>query len=143
MPPLLDNKNPTAKSVFAPAALLREARRQKGLAATDVPPICILDPDGDIVRRLKASGESQTLPSDWPCYHTELCTFALGRKSCRHCWLRRRCAFCRLGGGATFRQRLSTADQHHLRRPNHICWQELPYFVVIDRALRDEGTSYH
>jgi len=51
VPPLLDNKNPAAKSVFAPAALLREARRQKGLAATNVPSICVLDPDGDIVRR--------------------------------------------------------------------------------------------
>src|SRR6266567_324479 len=30
MPPLLDNKNPSSPSVFRPAALLREARRQKG-----------------------------------------------------------------------------------------------------------------
>ena len=37
MPPLLDNKNPSAKSVFAPSALLREARRQKGLATVNVP----------------------------------------------------------------------------------------------------------
>ena len=48
MPPLLDNKNPAAKSVFAPSALLREARRQKGLATVSVPSICVLDPDGDI-----------------------------------------------------------------------------------------------
>ena len=60
MPPLLDNKNPSSESVFSPAALLREARRQKGLAAVDVPPVCVLDPDGDIVRRLRRDGRAQT-----------------------------------------------------------------------------------
>jgi hypothetical protein len=39
--------------------LLREARRQKGLATIDVPPVCILDPDGDIVRRLKDSSQAK------------------------------------------------------------------------------------
>jgi hypothetical protein len=33
---ILDNKDPDASSVFEPAALLREARRQKGLSLTDV-----------------------------------------------------------------------------------------------------------
>ena len=58
MPPLLKNKNPAAKSVFAPSALLREARRQKGLATVSVPPVCVLDPDGDIVRSLKMTGKA-------------------------------------------------------------------------------------
>jgi hypothetical protein len=58
-------------------ALLREARRQKGLATAIVPSICVLDPDGDIVRRLKATGKAR-LANDWPCYHTELYTFTLG-----------------------------------------------------------------
>jgi hypothetical protein len=53
---ILDNKEPSAPSVFRPEALLREARRQKALAAVDVPAICILDPDGDIVRRLRREG---------------------------------------------------------------------------------------
>ena len=56
LPPILDNKHPDAPSVFEPAALLREARRQKSQAVIAVPPVCILDPDGDIVRRLKRSG---------------------------------------------------------------------------------------
>jgi hypothetical protein len=46
-PPILDHKDPDAPSVFAPVALLREARRQKKLSVVDVPPICILDPDGE------------------------------------------------------------------------------------------------
>ena len=55
MTSIRDCKNTSAPSVFLPAALLREARRQKGLAAVDVPPVCILDPDGDIVRRLRTA----------------------------------------------------------------------------------------
>src|SRR6476469_11198744 len=77
MPPLLNNKNHSAKSVLAPSALLREARRQKGLATVSVPSVCVLDPDGDIVRRLKATGQAHPA-DDWPCYHTELYTFAVG-----------------------------------------------------------------
>ena len=76
MPSILDNKNTSAPSVFQPAALLREARRQKGLAAVNVPPVCILDPDGDIVRRLRQTDAAQAFES-WPCYHTRLDTFTL------------------------------------------------------------------
>jgi hypothetical protein len=76
MPSILDNKNTTAPSVFRPAALLREARRQRGLASVDVPAICILDPDGDMVRRMRESGEAKPF-TGWACYHTQLDTFAL------------------------------------------------------------------
>ena len=79
-PPILDSKQLDAASVFEPAALLREARRQKGLATVDVPPVCILDPDGDIVRRLKNSGEAKRFDA-WPCYHTDLYAFPLAAKS--------------------------------------------------------------
>src|SRR5215212_11915782 len=76
MPSILDNKNTASPSVFEPAALLREARRQKGLPAVDVPAICILDPDGDIVRRLRQEGRARPFEG-WPCYHTQLDTFDL------------------------------------------------------------------
>jgi hypothetical protein len=52
--PILRNKHYAAAPVFAPESLLREARRQKDLPNTPVPEICILDPDGDIVRYLRA-----------------------------------------------------------------------------------------
>ena len=76
MTAILDNKNRSAPSVFRPAALLREARRQKGLPAVDVPAVCILDPDGDIVRRLRKEGRSKPFEG-WPCYHTQLDAFEL------------------------------------------------------------------
>jgi hypothetical protein len=53
VPPILDNKHPSAPSVFLPAALMREARRQKNIKETDVPAVCLLDPDGDLVRHLR------------------------------------------------------------------------------------------
>lgn len=77
MPPLLDNKNPNAPSVFIATALLREARRQKGVTKSDVPAVCVLDPDGDIVRHLKATSRAH-LVTEWPCYHTELYKFKIG-----------------------------------------------------------------
>src|ERR1700692_1636068 len=78
--PIVDNKDPDAASVFEPAALLREARRQKGLAAADVPLVCNLDPDGDIVRRLKKSTQAKRFEA-WPCYPTDLYTFPLGEQT--------------------------------------------------------------
>jgi Phosphorylase superfamily len=141
VPPLLDNKNPAAKSVFAPAALLREARRQKGLAATNVPSICVLDPDGDIVRRLKANGDAR-IANDWPCYHTELYTFTLGGKPVGIIGCAVGAPFAVLIAEELFasgcRILISITSAGQITPAG-----KLPYFVVIDRALRDEGTSYH
>jgi hypothetical protein len=58
-------------SVFRPESLLREARRQRGLEAGRVPDVCLLDPDGDVVRWLQQSGRGLRSAS-WACYHTEL-----------------------------------------------------------------------
>lgn len=141
MPPLFDNKDPAAKSVFAPSALLREARRQKGLETVSVPSICVLDPDGDIVHRLKASGQAR-VANDWPCYHTELYTFAFGEHLVGIVGCAVGAPFAVLiaeelfASGCRFLISVTSAGQiTPAGKP--------PYFVVIDRALRDEGTSYH
>jgi uridine phosphorylase len=141
MPPLLKNKNPAAASVFSPAALLREARRQKGLSDATVPPICVLDPDGDIVRRLKATGQA-TLASDWPCYHTELYAFEIGRRIAGIIGCAVGAPFAVLvaeelfASGCKLLVSITSAGQITPAGTP-------PYFVVIERALRDEGTSYH
>ena len=46
---LLNRDDYAAPSVFLPQSLLREARRQKALPDSTVPPVCVLDPDGDLV----------------------------------------------------------------------------------------------
>jgi len=58
-------------SVFVPGNMLWEARRQRGLPVGKVPDVCLLDPDGDIVRHLVREGRVERSPS-WACYHTEL-----------------------------------------------------------------------
>ncbi len=72
--PILNSKYYDAPSVFTPENLLREARRQKGLAPGTVPAICILDPDGDLVDYLRATHCARRHQS-WACYHTVLDTF--------------------------------------------------------------------
>ena len=140
-PPLLDNKDPTAASVFVASALLREARRQKGIAAADVPSVCILDPDGDIVRGLKATGRAHVAP-EWPCYHTELFRFPLAGKEVGIIGCAVGAPFAVLVAEELFacgcRLLISLTSAGQIAPEGNP-----PYFVVIDRALRDEGTSYH
>ena len=139
--PLRDNKNPSSPSVFQPAALLREARRQKRLATVDVPALCILDPDGDIVRRLRQTGQAQPFPN-WPCYHTALDTFALAGQTAGIVGCAVGAPFAVLvaeelfASGCQVLVSITSAGQITPAGP-------APYFVIIDRALRDEGTSYH
>jgi uridine phosphorylase len=140
MPPILSNKSPSAPSVFQPAALLREARRQKNVPAVDVPPVCILDPDGDIVRRLRAEGRAR--PFEWPCYHTQLDAFELAGQLVGIIGCAVGAPFAVLiaeelfASGCRFLLSLTSAGQI-------VPAGAPPYFVIIDRALRDEGTSYH
>jgi uridine phosphorylase len=139
--PILDHKSPAATSVFSPDALLREARRQKGLAPADVPAVCILDPDGDILRSLRKSGRAARFDA-WPCYHTELFTFPLAGQTVGIIGCVVGAPFAVLVAeelfacGCRFLLNLTSAGQINAAGPT-------PYFVVIDRALRDEGTSYH
>jgi uridine phosphorylase len=141
LPPILANKTPDEPSVFEPSALLREARRQKGLIEGSIPPICILDPDGDIVRRLKRDSEAR--PSAlWPCYHTELYEFPLAGETTGIVGCAVGAPFAVLVAeelfacGCRFLISLTSAGQI-------VPAGTPPYFVIIDRALRDEGTSYH
>ena len=141
MPPILDNKRAAAPSVFRAGALLREARRQKGLPDAAGPSICVLDPDGDIVRHLRSTGQASRCET-WPCYHTQLDTFMLGDQPVGIVGCAVGAPFAVLvaeelfASGCRFLLSLTSAGQISAIRPP-------PYFVIIDRALRDEGTSYH
>jgi uridine phosphorylase len=141
LPPILENKDTNSPSVFSPAALLREARRQKQLATLEVPLVCILDPDGDILRYLRKSGLATRFDA-WPCYHTDLYVFNLGGQTVGILGCVVGAPFAVLiaeelfACGCRVLISLSSAGQINAAGPT-------PYFVVIDRALRDEGTSYH
>jgi uridine phosphorylase len=141
--PLLAAKRYDAPSVFRPEALLREARRQRNIPHTPVPAICLLDPDGDIVRSLTRTGAARR-HDGWACYHSEMIVFALagvgpvGAVGCAvgapYAVLVAEQAFasgCRLLVSITSAGRIA----EDLPAP--------PHFVLIRRALRDEGTSHH
>ena len=131
-----------APSVFLPEHLLREARRQRGLPERSVPALCVLDPDGDLVRALKRDGQGPVSPG-WACYHTELVEFALpdgtvaGIVGCAV-----GAPFAVLVAEQLFasgcRGLVSITSSGRIAELG-----EPPFVVVIDRALRDEGTSGH
>jgi uridine phosphorylase len=140
-PPILDNKNTSSPSIFVPSALMREARRQKNLPTVRVPPVCVLDPDGDLVRMLRETGRTKRF-AGWPCYHTELDAFSLAGQEVGIVGRVVGASFAVLvaeelfASGCRLLVSLTSAGQIVASGPP-------PYFVIVDRALRDEGTSYH
>ncbi len=139
--PIMNNKFLTSNSVFTPENLLRGARRQKKLSHGSVPIICILDPDGDFVDYLLVTGLLQREPN-WACFHTTLYTFRyhdieygiIGRTvgSSFAVFVAEELFV----SGCQFLISIISAGQIvQLEQP--------PYVVLIERALRDEGTSYH
>jgi uridine phosphorylase len=140
-PPILDNKDPSMPSVFVPSALMREARRQKDIMEANVPAVCLLDPDGDLVRHLRRTGHARPFEG-WPCYHTELDVFTLAGRQVGIVGRAVGASFAVLvaeelfASGCRLLISLTSAGQIVAAGPP-------PYFIIIDRALRDEGTSYH
>ncbi len=139
--PLLAQKHYDDPSIFTPQNLLREARRQKGMESQPVPEICVLDPDGDLVDYLRATAQAKEHPT-WACYHTTLYTWeqegtlygvigrAVGAPFAALVAEELFVSGCKLLVSIT-----SAGQLVDLGQP--------PYVILIDRALRDEGTSYH
>lgn len=140
MTPILGHKHYDRPSVFNPANLLREARRQKFIPTGDVPEICVLDPDGDLSRHLRDCGAPRN--PHWACYHTELFDFVLPGAAVGVLGCAVGASFAVLvaeelfASGCRFLMSVTSAGQI-------VPAGTPPYFVLIDRALRDEGTSYH
>jgi len=144
--PVDDQPFPTAKdyhapSLFEPANMLREARRQKGLPDVAVPTIGLLDPDGDIVAHLATSGRGRRHPG-WACYHTEMWVVDLDGIDVGVIGMAVGAPFAVLvaeqlaASGAELVVSITSAGQITPIGAT-------PCFVLIDRALRDEGTSSH
>lgn len=139
--PILSRKHYAAPSVFRPENLMREARRQKRLPHETVPAICVFDPDGDVLDYLRASGHAHPHRA-WACYHTHLATFALDGVTIGIIGRVVGAAFAVLVAeelfvsGCQLLVSITSAGQLAPLGPP-------PYFVLLERALRDEGTSYH
>ena len=139
--PILAGKFHGEPSAFTPESLLREARRQKETPRIPVPETCLLDPDGDMVRFLRTEGRLSKAEG-WACYHTELFVFELDGSSVGVIGGAVGAPFAVLVAEELFasgcRQLISITSSGQL-----VPVREPPYFVLIERALRDEGTSYH
>ncbi len=139
--PLLRDKAYDAPSVFRAENLLREARRQKNVPEGAVPEICVLDPDGDLVRHLLRSGAGRK-SAFWACYHTDLVIFETGGSSFGVVGCAVGASFAVLiaeqmfASGCRLLISITSSGQIADGGPT-------PYFILIDRALRDEGTSHH
>jgi len=140
-PTILINKFYAEPTVFTAENLLREARRQKSLPRVNVPRICVLDPDGDIVRWLVRTHGIER-DAGWACYHTELYAFThedtrIGIIGCAV-----GASFAVLVAEELFASGcellISVTSAGQIARIG-----DPPYFVLIEKALRDEGTSYH
>jgi len=134
----LDHEEP---SLFTPENLLREARRQRAIAKRKLPHACVLDPDGDIVRYLRKKGRATLNPS-WACYHTELYDSRLnsGTIGIVGCAVGAPYAVLvaeeMFASGCTLLLSITSAGRVRPQTGG-------PRFLLISRALRDEGTSDH
>lgn len=140
--PLAERSDFDAPSVFVAGNMLHASRRQKGLAIGSVPPVCVLDPDGDVVRHLRRSPDAAPSPH-WACFHTDLWL-------CRAAGLPVGVVGCAVGGSfaVLVAEQLFASGCEvilHISSAGQITGVGAPppYYVLIERALRDEGTSYH
>jgi uridine phosphorylase len=138
--PIIDHDTAEA-AVFEPGNLLEGSRRQKGLPESRVPAGCLLDMDGELVERLVASGRAAMDPA-WPCFHTKLYRWRASEMEVGVVGGTVGAPFAVLvaeelfASGCEALVSISSAGLVASDPPP-------PFFVLVERALRDEGTSYH
>jgi uridine phosphorylase len=139
--PLLARSDHGAPSVFRVENMLREARRQKELASADVPEVCVIDPDGDIVDHVRQRFGA-TRCRHWACYHTRMWEWTAGGMRCGIIGRVVGGSFSVLvaeqlfASGCRLLLNIASAGQISDAGPP-------PYYILVERAMRDEGTSYH
>jgi len=138
---ILENKNYVEPSVFQPENLLRESRRQNRIVHGDIPSICILDPDGNLVDYLKIRNEA-VISKCWACYHSNLYTFEISGLTV---------GIIPRAVGASYavliaEQLFVSGCQLLISITSAGIITDLScdnQFVLITQTIRDEGTSYH
>jgi uridine phosphorylase len=138
--PLFDHEL-DSPSAFKPEDLVSAVRATRGLPDRDVPRLCVLDFDGDLTDWLVSRGKA-TFFEPWACFHTKM--FLVEADGVRSGIIARtiggpyavliaeqlRVSGVQLIMGLTSAGRVSPS-------------LELPSFVVVSSAVRDEGTSLH
>lgn len=128
-------------SVFTPENLLREARRQKAIPIRTIPRVCVLDPDGDIVKYL-CKNHLVSLDEAWACYHTKLYSFKIGHTRVGIVGCAVGASFSVLvaeemfASGCKLLFSITSAGRIGSRNKSI-------RFLLIAKSIRDEGTSYN
>jgi uridine phosphorylase len=138
--PLLHHET-DSPSEFTPDELVSAVRTARGLPDVAVPPICVLDFDGDLTDWLVREGRATPF-EPWACFHTTM--YVLETDGDCYGIIPRT-----IGGpyavliaeqlyvsGARLILGLTSAGRVAPSLP-------LPSFVVVTSAVRDEGTSFH
>ncbi len=133
-----DLDSPTA---FSPESLISAVRADRCLKPNLVPPVCILEFDGDLTDWLISMGMAKPCKS-WACFHTTMVTLEVDGFACGIVSRAIGGSFAVLiaeqmrVSGAKVILGLTSAGRVSPSMP-------LPGLVVATRAIRDEGTSYH
>lgn len=128
-------------SAFTPDRLMDAVRSERGLPQQAVPPLCVLDFDGDLSDHLVEQHISSPFTS-WACFHTSMRVATIAGTSCgivprtiggpyavlvsEQLW----------AAGAKLIVGITSAGRVSPDLP-------LPSIVVVSQAIRDEGTSFH
>jgi uridine phosphorylase len=139
-PPILDHAI-GRRSAFTAEKLMEELRRIRDVPDGPVPPVCILEFDGDLTDWLVQAGIAEPFPS-WACFHTKMFAMNLEGIPCG--------IIARTIGGP---YAVLIAEQLHAAGAKIIIGLTsagrlapdlpLPCLLVATSAIRDEGTSYH
>lgn len=138
--PLLNH--PTDEpSVFTASSLMDDVRRSRRIPHGDLPPLCVLEFDGDLTDWLVAEGLADPCPA-WPCFHTTMYALDLEGITCG--------IIPRTIGGpyaVLIAEQLAAAGVRlilGLTSAGRVSPElPVPCLVVASAAIRDEGTSLH
>ncbi len=138
--PLLDHEH-DAEAAFTPEALMESVVGLRRLPHREVPDVCVLEFDGDLHDELVASGDATRWPT-WACFHTSMASFDVDGRPVGIVARTIGGPYATLvaeqlfASGASVVLGLTSAGRVGGRHG-------LPHLVVVDRAIRDEGTSLH
>ena len=118
-----------------------DVRRSRQVPNGNVPPLCILDFDGDLTDGLVRDGIARPF-EPWPCFHTSMFAMDLEGVECG--------IIARTIGGpyaVLIAEQLQAAGAKliiGLTSAGRVSPDlPLPCLMVATSAIRDEGTSYH
>lgn len=128
-------------SAFRPEDLVAAVREQRAKGNGSIPPLGVLEFDGDLIDKLVARDEVRRC-ADWPCFHTDMWLWPKIEPRCGivartiggpyTVLIAEQMAVC----GMKAVVGLASAGRIGSELP-------LPGIVVADSAIRDEGTSLH